>query len=49
MSDYRNQLKRGMDIREIQKLLGHSNINTTLEYVCTDTEGVKASYRKYIA
>lgn len=41
--------KRGMDIREIQKLLGHSNINTTLEYVCTDTEGVKASYRKYIA
>ena len=40
---------RGMDTREIQKLLGHSNINTTLEYICTDTEGVKASYRKYIA
>lgn len=40
---------RGMDVREIQKLLGHSNINTTLEYICTDTEGVKASYRKYIA
>ena len=41
--------KRGMDVREIQKLLGHSNINTTLEYICTDNEGVKASYRKYIA
>ena len=41
--------KRGMDVREIQTLLGHSNINTTLEYICTDTEGVKASYRKYIA
>ena len=40
---------RGMDIREIQKLLGHSNINTTLEYVCTNNESVKASYRKYIA
>lgn len=40
---------RGMDVREIQKLLGHSNINTTLEYVCTDNEGVKSSYRKYIA
>lgn len=41
--------KRGMDVREIQALLGHSNINTTLEYICTDTESVKASYRKYIA
>ena len=41
--------KRGMDVREIQKLLGHSNINTTLEYICTDDTGVKASYQKYIA
>ena len=40
---------RGMDIQEIQRLLGHSNINTTLEYVCIDDEKVKSSYRKYIA
>ena len=40
--------KKGMDVREIQKLLGHVNINTTLRYICTDEDNVKASYRKYI-
>ena len=40
---------RGMAIQEIQALLGHSNINTTMEYVCADKEKVKSSYRKYIA
>ena len=38
---------RGMDIQEIQKLLGHSNINTTLEYVFTSDEKAHASYLKY--
>ena len=41
--------KRGMDVREIQRLLGHKNINTTMEYVNMDDESVKSSYRKYIA
>ena len=40
---------RGMEIQEIQKLLGHSNINTTLKYVCVNDERVMASYKKYIA
>lgn len=40
---------RGMDIQEIQKLLGHTNINTTLEYVFTSDEKAHASYLKYIA
>ena len=40
---------RGMEIQEIQKLLGHSEINTTLEYVCVDDEKVRSSYMKYIA
>ena len=40
---------RGMDIQEIQKLLGHSNINTTLEYVFTSDEKAHASYLKYVA
>ncbi len=40
---------RGMDIQEIRILLGHSNINTTLEYVCTDEEKVGRSYKQFIA
>lgn len=40
---------RGMEIQEIAKLLGHSNINTTLEYVYTSDERIHISYRKYIA
>lgn len=38
---------RGMEIQEIQKLMGHSNINTTMEYVYTSDERVSASYRQY--
>jgi len=44
-----NLSKRGMDIQEIRKLLGHSNINTTLEYIYTDDSKVHASYRQYTA
>lgn len=40
---------RGMDIQEIRKLLGHSNINTTLEYIYTSDAKVENSYRRYIA
>ena len=44
-----NLSNRGMEIQEISKLLGHANINTTLEYVYTSEEKVKASYLKYSA
>ena len=40
---------RGMDIQEIKKLLGHSNINTTMEYVYTSDEKAQASYMRYSA
>lgn len=40
---------RGMDVQEIRKLLGHTNINTTMEYVHTSDEKVSAAYRQYIA
>ena len=40
---------RGMDVREIQKLLGHSNVDTTLEYVYTSDERAHTSYLKYSA
>ena len=38
---------RGMDIQEVRKLLGHTNINTTMVYVHTDDSAVQMSYRKY--
>lgn len=40
---------RGMEIQEIGKLLGHSNLNTTLAYVYTSEEQIQTSYRKYNA
>ena len=39
--------KRGMDVQEIRKLLGHSNLNTTMVYVYTDDSLVQTSYKKY--
>jgi len=40
---------RGMDIQEIKVLMGHSDINTTLEYVYTSDNKVQNSYKRYIA
>ncbi len=40
---------RGMEVQEIQKLLGHTNISTTMEYVYMSDEKTSASYRKHIA
>lgn len=44
-----NLSKRGMEIQEIQKLMGHVNINTTMEYIYIDDSKVQASYNIYIA
>ena len=40
---------RGMDIQDIQRLLGHKDINTTLRYVCMSDNKVAQSYRKHTA
>ena len=40
---------RGMDIQDIRKLLGHSDINTTMRYVYTSDEQAHASYMRYTA
>lgn len=40
---------RGMEVQEIQKLLGHTNLNTTMTYVKINDSQIQASYRKYIA
>lgn len=39
--------KREMDVRSIQMLMGHSNVETTMQYVSLSDEQVKLNYRKY--
>jgi site-specific recombinase XerD len=41
-------LHRNMPIEQIQKLLGHGNINTTLLYVNIENDDVKLNYSKYM-
>lgn len=38
---------RGMALQEIQKLMGHSNINTTMVYITLTDQEAKLSYAKY--
>lgn len=38
---------RGMQIQEIQKLMGHSNINTTMIYVTLSDAETKYAYKKF--
>ena len=40
-------INHGMSIQEVATILGHSNINTTLEYVYITQSNVKNNYRKY--
>ena len=44
-----NLAKRGMDIHLIAKLMGHSNLQTTLVYVYDDANKILQEYRKYTA
>ena len=39
--------KRGMSIQEIQKLMGHANISTTMGYIYSDVTDLKEAYNKY--
>ena len=41
-----NNLRRGMKLEEIQQLLGHSNMNTTLIYAKIDHELLKVNARR---
>ena len=40
---------RGMKIQDIQSILGHSNINTTMIYIAMDKEKVQSAYKQFIA
>lgn len=41
-------IDKGMPIEQVQVLLGHSKIDTTLCYAMVDQQNVKRSYSKYI-
>lgn len=42
-------IDKGMPIEQVQKILGHSQIYTTMRYAIVNQNNVKASHRKYIA
>lgn len=42
-------IDKGMPIEQVQVLLGHSKIDTTLCYAMVDQENVKQSHRRYIS
>ena len=42
-------IDKGMPIEQVQKLLGHSQIDTTMQYAIVNQNNVKSSHRKYIA
>lgn len=39
---------KGMPIEQVQRLLGHAKIETTMHYTMVDQNNVKASHRKYL-
>lgn len=41
-------IDKGMPIEQVQHLLGHTKIDTTLEYAMVDDENVKNSHKKYL-
>lgn len=42
-------IDKGMPIEQVQKLLGHSQIDTTMQYAIVNQNNVKNSHQKYIA
>lgn len=42
-------IDKGMSIEQVQKLLGHSQIDTTMRYAIVNQTNVKVAHRKFIA
>ncbi len=42
-------IDKGMPIEQVQKILGHSQIDTTMQYAIVNQNNVKSSHQKYIA
>lgn len=44
-----NLINKGMPIQDVQQILGHSSLDTTMIYCKVDKENVKAAHKKYAA
>ena len=42
-------IDKGMPIEQVQKILGHSQIGTTMQYAIVNQNNVKTSHQKFIA
>lgn len=42
-------IDKGMPIEQVQRILGHSQIDTTMQYAMVNQNNVKTSHRRYIA
>lgn len=42
-------IEKGMPIEQVQKILGHSQIDTTMQYAMVNQNNVKTSHQKYMA
>lgn len=42
-------IDKGMPIEQVQKILGHSQIDTTMQYAIVNQNNVKTSHQKFIA
>jgi len=42
-------IDKGMPIEQVQKILGHSQIDTTMQYAMVNQNNVKSSHQRYIA
>lgn len=43
-----NAIDKGMPVEQVQKLLGHARIDTTMHYAMVNQNNVKASHRRYL-
>ncbi len=41
-------IDKGMPIEQVQKILGHSQIDTTMQYAMVNQNNVKTSHQKYM-
>ena len=44
-----NAIDKGMPIEQVQKLLGHVQIDTTMQYAMVNQSNVKLAHRKFLS